>query len=195
VNGERDILGLWVGDGSESAKFWLQILTELKNRGVADVCIAVCDGLKGLPDAINTVWELTTVQACIIHLIRNPSATPRGSTGTGSPTTCGRSTPPPPRPKQGRGSRSSPRSGASPTRLSHGSGRTPGPSSCRSWTTTSRSARSSARRMKLSRSCSDVGVQITRSCGCSHREVPPPPAISAGAQARSRCSAPLDERS
>src|SRR5215203_2507276 len=71
VNGERDILGLWVGDGSETAKFWLQVLTELKNRGVADVCIAVCDGLKGLPDAINTVWEFTTVQACIIHLIRN----------------------------------------------------------------------------------------------------------------------------
>jgi transposase-like protein len=71
VNGERDILGLWAGDGSEGAKFWLQVLTELKNRGVADVCIAVCDGLKGLPDAINTVWELTTVQACIIHLIRN----------------------------------------------------------------------------------------------------------------------------
>jgi putative transposase len=43
----------------------------LKNRGVADVCIAVCDGLKGLPETINTVWELTTVQACIIHLIRN----------------------------------------------------------------------------------------------------------------------------
>ena len=71
VNGERDILGLWAGDGHEGAKFWLQVLTELKNRGVADVCIAVCDGLKGLPDAINTVWELTTVQACIIHLIRN----------------------------------------------------------------------------------------------------------------------------
>jgi putative transposase len=71
VNGERDILGLWVGDGNEDAKFWLQVLTELKNRGVADVCIAVCDGLRGLPEAINTVWELTTVQACIIHLIRN----------------------------------------------------------------------------------------------------------------------------
>jgi putative transposase len=71
VNGERDILGLWLGDGGEGAKFWLQVLTELKNRGVADVCIAVCDGLKGLPDAINSVWELTTVQACIIHLIRN----------------------------------------------------------------------------------------------------------------------------
>ena len=47
VNGERDILGLWAGDGGEGAKFWLQVLTELKNRGVADVCIAVCDGLKG----------------------------------------------------------------------------------------------------------------------------------------------------
>jgi putative transposase len=56
VNGERDILGLWLGDGGEGAKFWLQVLAELKNRGVADVCIAVCDGLKGLPDAINTVW-------------------------------------------------------------------------------------------------------------------------------------------
>jgi transposase-like protein len=71
LNGERDILGLWAGDGSEGAKFWLAVLTDLKNRGVADVCIAVCDGLRGLPDAINTVWELTTVQACLLHLIRN----------------------------------------------------------------------------------------------------------------------------
>lgn len=63
--GERDILGLWAGDGSEGAK------TEIKNRGVADVCIAVCDGLKGLPDAINTVWEQTVVQTCVIHLLRN----------------------------------------------------------------------------------------------------------------------------
>jgi putative transposase len=71
VHGERDILGLWAGGGGEGAKFWLQVLTELKNRGVADVCIAVCDGLKGLPDAITTVWELAVVQACILHLIRN----------------------------------------------------------------------------------------------------------------------------
>jgi transposase-like protein len=71
INGERDILGLWAGDGSEGARFWLAVLTDLKNRGVADVCIAVCDGLKGLPDAINTVWDLATVQACILHLIRN----------------------------------------------------------------------------------------------------------------------------
>src|SRR6266536_2185656 len=71
VNGERDILGLWAGDGSEGAKFWLQVLTEIKNRGVEDVCIVVCDGLKGLPESINTVWQLATVQACVIHLIGN----------------------------------------------------------------------------------------------------------------------------
>jgi putative transposase len=71
VNGERDILGLWAGDGSEGAKFWLSVLTEIKNRGVEDVCILVCDGLKGLPDAVTTVWPLTTVQACLLHLIRN----------------------------------------------------------------------------------------------------------------------------
>ena len=71
VHGERDILGLWAGDGGEGAKFWLQVLTELKNRGVQDVCIAVCDGLKHLPEAITTVWELAVVQQCIIHLIRN----------------------------------------------------------------------------------------------------------------------------
>jgi putative transposase len=71
VNGERDILGLWVGDGSEGAKFWLSVLTEIKNRGVEDVCILVCDGLKGLPDSVATTWPLATVQACLLHLIRN----------------------------------------------------------------------------------------------------------------------------
>lgn len=71
VNGERDILGLWAGDGGEGAKFWLAVLTEIKNRGVEDVCIAVCDGLKGLPESITTTWQYTQVQACILHLIRN----------------------------------------------------------------------------------------------------------------------------
>jgi transposase-like protein len=71
VDGERDILGLWAGDGSEGAKFWLAVLTELKNRGVADVCIVVCDGLKGLPDSITTTWQFAQVQACILHLLRN----------------------------------------------------------------------------------------------------------------------------
>lgn len=71
VNGERDILGLWAGDGSEGAKFWLAVLTEIKNRGVEDVCMLVCDGLKGLPDSVTTTWPLATVQACLLHLIRN----------------------------------------------------------------------------------------------------------------------------
>jgi putative transposase len=73
VDGERDILGLWAGEhgDGEGAKFWLRVLTEIKNRGVADVCMLVCDGLKGLPDAVNTVWPQTVVQACIVHLLRN----------------------------------------------------------------------------------------------------------------------------
>ncbi|MDQ1717168.1 MAG: putative transposase [Pseudonocardiales bacterium] len=70
TGGERDILGIWAGDGGEGARFWLQIFTELKNRGVEDVLIAVCDGLKGLPEAITTTWEHTIVQQCIVHLIR-----------------------------------------------------------------------------------------------------------------------------
>jgi len=71
VNGERDILGLWAGDGGEGAKFWLAVLTEIKNRGVEDVCMVVCDGLKGLPDSITTTWPYAKVQACILHLVRN----------------------------------------------------------------------------------------------------------------------------
>ncbi|SDY44087.1 Transposase (or an inactivated derivative) [Micromonospora pattaloongensis] len=70
VEGTRDILGLWAGDGGEGAKFWLQVLTELKNRGVADACMVVCDGLKGLPDAISEVWPQAVVQTCVIHLLR-----------------------------------------------------------------------------------------------------------------------------
>ncbi|ODT09251.1 MAG: transposase [Microbacterium sp. SCN 70-18] len=71
VNGERDILGIWAGDGGEGAKFWLGVLTEIKNRGVEDVCIVACDGLKGLPESITTTWEHAVTQTCIIHLIRN----------------------------------------------------------------------------------------------------------------------------
>jgi transposase-like protein len=71
VHGERDILGLWAGDGGEGAKFWLGVLTEIKNRGVEDVCILVCDGLRGLPESVAAVWPLTTVQTCLLHLIRN----------------------------------------------------------------------------------------------------------------------------
>lgn len=66
VDGTRDILGLWAGDGGEGAKFWLQILTELRNRGAEDVCMLVCDGLKGLPDAIGQVWPAAVVQTCVV---------------------------------------------------------------------------------------------------------------------------------
>jgi len=71
MNGEGDILGLWAGDGGEGAKFWLGVLTEIKNRGVEDVCMLVCDGLKGLPDSVAAVWPLATIQTCLLHLIRN----------------------------------------------------------------------------------------------------------------------------
>ena len=69
--GRRDILGLWAGDGGEGAKYWLHVLTELKNRGVADVLMVVCDGLTGLPDAITAVWPRTVTQTCVVHLLRN----------------------------------------------------------------------------------------------------------------------------
>jgi putative transposase len=69
--GERDILGLWAGAGGEGAKFWMAVLTDLKNRGINDTFFVVCDGLKGLPDVVSNVWPQAIVQTCIIHLIRN----------------------------------------------------------------------------------------------------------------------------
>ena len=70
VDGRRDVLGIWAGDGGEGAKYWLAVLTEIKNRGTTDVCIAVCDGLTGLGEAITTVWPRTVVQTCVLHLLR-----------------------------------------------------------------------------------------------------------------------------
>lgn len=70
--GERDVLGLWLGPtGGEGAKQWATMLTELKNRGVADALIVCCDGLKGLPDSIRTTWPDATVQTCVVHMVRN----------------------------------------------------------------------------------------------------------------------------
>ncbi len=69
-DGNREVLGLWV-EQTEGAKFWLKVFTELKNRGCQDILIAVVDGLKGLPQAINTVFPNTVVQTCIVHLMRN----------------------------------------------------------------------------------------------------------------------------
>ena len=72
VDGRKDVLGLWLGTGAgEGAKFWMSVLVDLKNRGVRDVFFLVCDGLKGLPEVVATVWPDTIVQTCIIHLIRN----------------------------------------------------------------------------------------------------------------------------
>src|ERR1700761_8819175 len=71
VEGHKDVLGLWAGTGGEGAKFWMSVLTDLRNRGVRDVFFVVCDGLKGLPDVVSNVWPAAIVQTCIIHLIRN----------------------------------------------------------------------------------------------------------------------------
>jgi transposase-like protein len=72
VNGERDVVGIWAGnDSGEGAKYWQAVLTEIKNRGVNDVLIVCCDGLKGLPEAIRVVWEQAIVQTCVVHLLRN----------------------------------------------------------------------------------------------------------------------------
>jgi putative transposase len=69
-DGTKEILGIWI-EQTEGAKFWLRVMNELKNRGVSDILIAVVDGLKGFPDAINAVFPQTVVQTCIVHLIRN----------------------------------------------------------------------------------------------------------------------------
>ena len=70
-DGHRDVLGLWAGTGGEGAKFWMSVLTDIRNRGTRDVFFLVCDGLKGLPEVVENVWPATTVQTCVIHLIRN----------------------------------------------------------------------------------------------------------------------------
>ncbi len=69
LDGDREVLGMWFQD-TEGAKFWMQVLTELKHRGVADILICCVDGLKGFPEAIEAIFPQTTVQTCIVHLIR-----------------------------------------------------------------------------------------------------------------------------
>jgi len=70
LEGHKELLGLWLSE-NEGAKFWLNVLTELQNRGVKDILIACVDGLKGFPDAINTAFPNTQVQLCIVHMVRN----------------------------------------------------------------------------------------------------------------------------
>jgi transposase-like protein len=73
ADGERDILGLWAGEhgDGEGAKYWLRVLTEIRNRGTKDVLMVVCDGLKGFPEAISAVWPQAVTQTCVVHLLRN----------------------------------------------------------------------------------------------------------------------------
>lgn len=68
--GEKKVLGLWIAQ-TEGAKFWLQVATELKNRGVQDILIACVDGLKEFPEAIEAVYPRAAVQLCIVHMVRN----------------------------------------------------------------------------------------------------------------------------
>ncbi len=70
IEGHKELLGMWISE-NEGAKFWLNVLTELQNRGVNDILIACVDGLKGFPEAINTVFPKTQVQLCIVHMVRN----------------------------------------------------------------------------------------------------------------------------
>jgi putative transposase len=71
LEGRKHVLGIWIGDSDgEGSKFWLSVLTELRNRGMGDVLIVCCDGLKGLPEAIEATWPQATIQTCVIHLLR-----------------------------------------------------------------------------------------------------------------------------
>ncbi len=70
TDGQKELMGMWIAE-NEGAKFWLNVLTELNQRGVEDILIACVDGLKGFPDAINTVFPETHIQLCIVHMVRN----------------------------------------------------------------------------------------------------------------------------
>ena len=71
MEGKKELLGIWISK-NEGAKFWMQVVTELKNRGVEKIYVACVDGLKGFTEAINSVFPDTTVQLCIVHMVRNP---------------------------------------------------------------------------------------------------------------------------
>ena len=142
------MLGLWAGTGGEGAKAWMAILAELRNRGVEDVCIACCDGLKGLPEAIGEIWPAATVQQCVVHLVRaslryaskkywSQLAKDLRGIYTAPTETAADS-----------GSPSSNRPGASATRRSSGCGAHRGSSSPRSCRSRRRSARSFIRPMR-----------------------------------------------
>ena len=82
--GTKEVLGLWTS-ATEGAKLWLQILTELRNRGVQDILVACVDGLKGFPEAIGAAYPKTTVQLCIVHMVRHSlnARRPQAAQGSG----------------------------------------------------------------------------------------------------------------
>ena len=143
ADGERDILGLWAGEhgDGEGAKFWLRVLAEIKNRGTRDVLMVVCDGLKGLPDAIAQVWPQAVTQTCIVHLLRNSFRYASQRTGRPSPRSSAGLHRRRPSPRPWTRSPSSAAPGRARTRRSSSCGRTPGRSSSRSCASTRRSAR------------------------------------------------------
>ncbi len=110
--GDRDVLRMWCRE-TEGAKFWMQVLTDLKQRGVRDVLIAFVDGLTGFPEAIEAIFPKTTVQTCVVHLIRASLKHPRAASVSRSPATSNRSTPPSTPTRPAPSSRSSTRSGGS----------------------------------------------------------------------------------
>lgn len=140
LDGNRDVLGIWASPAAEGARYWLSVLTELKNRGVDDVFFLICDGLKGLPDAVAAVWPLRSCRPAWCICCATRSATRRRRTGTPSDATSNPSTPrrAPPRPRP-RGTRCW-TNGRRSTRRSATCGWTRGNGSSRSWTTTWRSA-------------------------------------------------------
>jgi putative transposase len=105
LDGEKEILGLWAGTGGEGAKFWMSVLTDIRNRGVKDTFFLVCDGLKGLPEVVGNVWPLTIVQTLSVH--NGVDRTARSATCTVAVRTCADASPPrspcrPVRPPRGR---------------------------------------------------------------------------------------------
>jgi hypothetical protein len=155
--GERDVLGMWVGTGGESCKHWAGYLTELANRGINDVMITACDGLPGLPEAIETTWPQATVQTCVVYLIR-------GSLRYASKADWAKITkdlkavsPPRPSTRPKRGGWSSSSSGVAAIRRSSGCGNDRGSSSRRFWTSPPSSASSSTQPTRLRRSTRGSG--------------------------------------
>ena len=112
LEGERDVLGMWFQE-TEGAKFWMQVLTDLSTRGVQDILICCVDGLKGFPEAIEAIFPKTTVQTCIVHLIRSSlQYVPRREREQVAARPANRSTPPSTPTTPSTSSRRSTRSGA-----------------------------------------------------------------------------------